>query len=157
MFQETMFLVVLVLLCLLPQIYCVGEDSFKPKDAQRILACLEKLGIAEHEELSLTRINQAFRKLALKCHPDKFGGDETKAEEYKVLSRGMILCKKSSMVCCAFPSVQHGWWQSEGRVQMIQGQKLAAEVQELLAQLLAGLHNMLHISQLQRKPFPRVH
>ena len=60
--------------------------AFTPMTPSLRRSCLESLNIGLHEELSESRINQAFRPFALSLHPDKCGGDQTKLKRFQELN-----------------------------------------------------------------------
>jgi len=85
---------ILCMLLTLPQRTVAGKGKEKEADSAESPAfqpmtpslrrlCLETLNIGLHEELSESRINQAFRAVALSLHPDKCAGDRKKLAQFQ--------------------------------------------------------------------------
>jgi hypothetical protein len=62
------------------------SPAFIPMTPSLRRLCLETLNIVLHEELSESRISQAFRPFALSLHPDKCGGDQTKLKRFQEIN-----------------------------------------------------------------------
>jgi curved DNA-binding protein CbpA len=62
------------------------SPAFIPMTPSLRRLCLETLNIGLHEELSESRISQAFRPFALSLHPDKCGGDQTKLKRFQEIN-----------------------------------------------------------------------
>jgi hypothetical protein len=60
--------------------------AFYPMTPSLRRSCFERLNIGLHEELSESRINQAFRVLSLSLHPDKCRDDQTKLKMFHELN-----------------------------------------------------------------------